>query len=188
MEERITELKSEKIYLREFKETDWRDVHKYASNPIVCRYQIWGPNTESDSQEFVNQVIKEASHNPRTRYVFAIIHKKTKQLIGAGELNVTDLTNRQGEIGYSLNPDYWGQGLATETTQLLVRLGFDQLKLHRIYATCDPRNVGSFKVMEKIGMKIEGRMRETLLLRDGWRDSYLYSILEEDWAKLDSKV
>ncbi len=72
-------------------------------------------------------------------------------------------------------------GYATEVSKLLIEFGFETLNLHRIFATCDLRNVGSYKVLEKIGMTKEGRIREDLLLKDGWRDSLLYSILEQEW-------
>ncbi len=65
----------------------------------------------------------------------------------------------------------------------MLGFGFRTLRLHRIYATCDPRNIGSAKVLEKVGMQKEGRMRENLKLKDGWRDSLLYSVLEQDGHK-----
>lgn len=64
---------------------------------------------------------------------------------------------------------------------LLVNFGFKELNLHRIYATCDPRNGASAKVLEKIGMVKEGRLRENLLIKGGWRDSFVYGILEHEW-------
>ncbi|MGE7916079.1 GNAT family N-acetyltransferase [Lysinibacillus xylanilyticus] len=175
----IDNLKGRRVILREMEEKDWIDVHTYASQPIVCQYQPWGPNSEKESQDFVKQVILDTTKNPRSRFVFAIIEKK--MLIGAGEINIRDFTNREGEIGYIVNPEYWGMGYATEVSKLLIEFGFETLNLHRIFATCDPRNVGSSKVLEKIGMTKEGRIREDLLLKDGWRDSLLYSILEQEW-------
>ncbi len=101
-------------------------------------------------------------------------------MVGAGELHIQDFHGHNGEIGYSLHPAFWGRGIATEAARLLIDFGFRKLHLHRIYATCDPRNTASFKVMEKAGLSYEGRMRENLLIKDGWRDSLLYSILETD--------
>jgi RimJ/RimL family protein N-acetyltransferase len=66
--------------------------------------------------------------------------------------------------------------------QLLLRFGFREMHLHRIFATCDPRNLASARVLEKIGMLYEGRMREVMLIRDGWRDSALYAVLEDEWG------
>lgn len=89
--------------------------------------------------------------------------------------------NSPNTFGNIINPDFWGMGYATEVAKLLIKLGFREFNLHRIYATCDPRNIGSSKVLEKIGMIFEGRMRENLLMKDEWRDSLLYSILDKEW-------
>ncbi|WGG48056.1 GNAT family protein [Rossellomorea sp. DA94] len=172
-------LSNERLWLREFTTSDWMAVHAYASQEIVCQYQPWGPNTEKESQDFVNQAIKDSVQNPRTRFIFAIIYDE--MLIGAGEFNIKDFTNKVGEIGYIVHPDYWGKGVATEVATLLINFGFGEHKLHRIYATCDPRNIGSSRVLEKVGMTKEGRIREDLLMKDGWRDSFLYSVLEHEW-------
>ena len=175
-------LESERIFLQEIEEKDWRDVHKYASQTIVCQYQPWGPNTEEESKSFVMQIIEDAKLKPRSRFVFAVFDKENNEMIGSGEFNLRDLSNKVGEIAYIINPDFWGKGIATEVANVLIEFGFKILHLHRIYATCDPRNIGSIKVLEKIGMTKEGRMREDLLIKDGWRDSLLYSILEQEFS------
>ena len=174
-------LDGERITLREMEERDWIGVHSYASQPSICQYQPWGPNTEEESQQFVRQVLSDTTRNPRSRFVFAVIENDV--LIGAGELNIQSFTNREGEIGYIIHPDYWGKGYATEVATLLINFGFTALSLHRIFATCDPRNVGSSKVLGKVGMTQEGRMRENILLEEGWRDSLLYSVLDREWRK-----
>lgn len=126
----------------------------------------------------MNQVIKDSTQEPKTRFVFAIIYNE--RMIGAGEINIRDFTNKGAEIAYIINPDYWGKGIATHAATLLIDFGFKKLKMHRIFATCDPRNIGSLKVLEKVEMTKEGRIRENLLIKDGWRDSLLYSILEHE--------
>lgn len=179
----IDNIKSEKVYLQGLEEKHWKDVHEYVSQDKVCQYQPWDPNTEQESQNFVKQVIIDANKEVRSRFVFAIVLKENGKMIGAGEFNIRDFTNKVGEIGYIVNPDYWGKGIATEVAKQLIEFGFKEFNLHRIYATCDPRNVGSSKVLEKIGMTNEGRIRENLLIKDGWRDSLLYSILEQEWVE-----
>ncbi len=144
----------ERICLREMEGRDWGDVHKYASQRIACQYQAWGPNTEEQSKAFVEQIIADAAKEVRTRFAFAIIENET--MIGTGELSMRDQLNKSGEIAYIINPDYWGRGIATEAARLLLGYGFHECHLHRIYATCDPRNIGSAKVLEKIGMTMEG--------------------------------
>ncbi|WP_282940238.1 GNAT family protein [Paenibacillus sp. RC67] len=174
-------LAGSRIYLRELKFTDWTDVHAYASQESVCRFQAWGPNEEEQSQLFVKQAMEDAEQLPRTRYVFAIMERATEKMVGSGEFNIRSVTDKSGEIGYIVNPEYWGQGFATESAKLLVDFGFKEFQMHRIYATCDPRNVGSSKVLFKIGMTQEGRLRDAMLIKDGWRDSFVFSILEHEW-------
>ena len=126
-------------------EKDWIDVHKYASQAVVCQYQPWGPDTEEESRAFVKQIIADSKRDIRTRFVFSIIEKENGRMIGSGELNIRDIINRIGEIAYIVNPDYWGKGIAREAAKLLIEFGFKELNLHRIYAKCDTRNIGSEK-------------------------------------------
>ncbi len=102
-------------------------------------------------------------------------------VVGMGELHVRSRGQRQGEITYVVHPRWWGQGVGTAIGNELLRRGFEEIGLHRIYATCDPRNAGSARVLRKLGMTWEGRHRHTALIRDGWRDSELFSILEDEW-------
>jgi RimJ/RimL family protein N-acetyltransferase len=176
-----TNLENEIIAFRDLKGSDWVDVHQYASQEIVCQYQPWGPNTEEESQSFVNQALIDSSKEPQSRFVFAIVHKKDASMIGCGEINIRDFQNKAGEISYIVNPAYWGKGIATDVARLLLDFGFKNLHLHRIFATCDPKNIGSSKVLEKCGMMFEGRIRHDLLMKDGWRDSLLYSMLEHEF-------
>lgn len=104
-----------------------------------------------------------------------------RDVVGTGELHVRSHKQRQGEISYVVHPRVWGQGIGTEIGRHLLARGFDELGLHRISATCDPRNLGSSRVLSKIGTTREGHLRHTSLLRDGRRDSLLFSCLEEEW-------
>ncbi len=168
--------------MRELEERDWIDVHKYASQGKVCQYQAWGPNTEKESKEFVGKVIHDAQLEPRSRFVFAVILKDSKEMIGSGEVIIRDNINRIGEISYIIHPHFWAKGFATEVGAVLVSYGFNELLLHRIIATCDPRNGASAKVLEKVGMTKEGKMRENVWIKNEWRDSLLYSVLEHEWV------
>ena len=91
--------------------------------------------------------------------------------------------NPEGWIGYSLNRKFWGQGYATEAAEALVKFGFGQLNLHRIFATCDPFNVASARVLEKAGMQREGHFRQHKWVKGKWRDSLLYAILDCEWRR-----
>ena len=72
-------------------------------------------------------------------------------------------------------------GLASNAALKLLDFGFNALRMHRIYATCDPRNTGSARVLQKIGMKEEGRIREDLWIKTEWRDSLLFGLLAHEY-------
>ncbi|MFC7713361.1 GNAT family N-acetyltransferase [Nonomuraea recticatena] len=161
---------------------DWRAVHSWASLAEVSRFQTWGPNTEEQTRAFVAAAAEAWSHRPQQRFAYAA--RVEGDVVGMGELHVRSRGNRQGEITYVVHPRFWGQGVGTEIGRELLSRGFEELDLHRIYATCDPRNLGSARVLSKLGMTWEGRHRHTTLIRDGWRDSELFSILEEEWRAI----
>ena len=108
--------------------------------------------------------------------VFAVL--ADGEVVGTAELRLDGPST--AEIGYGIHPRRWGQGIATAAARELLRMGFRDHGRHRIFGTCDPRNVASAAVLRRIGMRYEGRMRGTAQLRDGWRDSDLYAILVDD--------
>lgn len=110
----------------------------------------------------------------------AIELKSERKLIGAIRLAIVDRENRTGDFGYVLNRRYWNERYTTEAAYEVLRRGFSLLQLHRIWATCDTRNVASARVMEHIGMRREGCFVRDVLQRGEWRDSYLYALLENE--------
>ena len=177
----MTTLETDRLFLREFEEDDLQAIHEYASDPKVVRYMGWGPNTEKDTQKFLQRAFEQQRNQPRTDHDLAIILKAENHLIGSGGLYIGNPIHKEAELGYSLNRRFWGQGYATEAARAFVAFGFEELGLHRVYATCDPANVASARVMEKIGMQREGHLREHRWMKGKWRDSYLYAILEQEW-------
>ncbi len=179
----MTTLEAERLLLREFQEEDWRAVHEYGSDPEVVRLMPWGPNTEEESRNFIARQMALQGEEPRNHYGFAVVLEPQNPLIGSIALNVSSRENREGWIGYCFIRRFWGHGYATEAARAIVAFGFEQLELHRIFATCDPENVASGRVLKKIGMRREGRLREHKWQRGDWRDSYLYAILEYEWER-----
>ncbi|RIW37267.1 N-acetyltransferase [Bacillus salacetis] len=178
----MKKISGDRIILRELRESDWQDIHDYASQEKASRFQEWGPNTEEETKRFLSVALEDAVASPRSRFILGITIQTDSRLIGAAEINIRDFHNQSGEIGYIINPEYWGMGFAAEAAGLMIGFGFKELKLHRIYAKCHPDNEASIRVMEKSGMQREGTLRDHLKINDGWRDSRLYSILENEWA------
>lgn len=171
------ELQTARLLLREFVPADAPAVHAYASDESVTRFTDWGPNTVEETEEFFQEALSAGKAQPRNSYLFAITLNQSPA-IGCARLGIVSLGDRVGDLGYVLNAEYWGRGIATEATQRLLTFGFKDLGLHRIFATCHPDNIGSSRVLEKAGFQLEGRLREDKLVRGAYRDSLLYAILE----------
>lgn len=174
-------IRTKRLLLRDFKEIDWRDVHEYASDREVVRYMDWGPNTPEETRRFIKRASATRKRRPRHVYSLAMVSKSEDKVIGGCGINVSNPENREGWLGYCLNRRYWGRGYATETAKALIGFGFGQLNLHRIFATCDPNNTRSARVLEKAGMKWEGHIREHKWAKGKWCDSLLYAVLEPKW-------
>lgn len=160
------------VTLRPLALDDVDAVHDWARLPESCRYQTWGPNTYEQTQQYV-RVAVAATPN---RFVFAVL--LDGEVVGNAQLKLH--ARSTAEIAYVVHPRLWGQGIGTNAARELLRLGFGEHGRHRIYGTCDPRNLASATVLRKIGMRYEGRMRGTAYIRDGWRDSDLYARLADD--------
>jgi len=171
---------SERVYLRNFNSSDFNAVHMYAADPQVVRYFSWGPNTPEETLSFINSAAISAERQPRQRYDLAIILRSDETLIGGCGLYIQADRCFEAEIGYCLQRQYWGAGFGTEVAALLVYFAFNKLKLHRVFATCDPKNAASIRVLEKVGLKREGLMRGYMKQNDKWADSLLYAILKSD--------
>ncbi|MEU7428216.1 GNAT family protein [Streptomyces sp. NPDC040750] len=166
--------------MRKIEFADWRAVHSWASRAPVCRFQAWGPNTEEEPRAFLASAVEAWAHSPQQRFAYAAC--VVGDVVGMGCTSGTE-GNGKAEISYVVHPRVWGQGIGTAIGEELLARGFDDLQLHRIYATCDPRNIASARVLGKLGMTWEGRHRHTTLIRDGWRDSEMFSILEDEWRE-----
>jgi len=177
--ENLMELQTHRLLIREFAPGDENDVHEYASDPEVVRFMAWGPNTLEQTREF--HAKKLAPHpDPRIEYELAIVLKAERKLIGGVGMRIKNAAHREGDIGYVLNRRYWNRGIMTEAAGAMLELGFGELGLHRIYATCDALNAASARVMQKLGMQYEGRLRQNIFERGRWRDTLLYAMLESD--------
>jgi len=175
-------LETNRLILRQYTENDFAAVHSYANFRENLIYMLWGPNTENQTHEFIKREISKLHENPRKEYNFAIVLKDTESLIGGCGITIY---NTCGELGWILHRDYWKQGYGTEMGAALLKLGFEGLNLRRIIATCDAENYGSYRVMEKIGMRREGLFIEARpankLSNKKYGDELAYAILKSEW-------
>lgn len=174
-------LETERLILRDFVKGDWQAVLAYQSDPLYLRYNHWTERTPETVQEFVGWFLGQQSNVPRIKYQLAIVLKSTDQLIGNCGVRMDAPNSVEADIGYELSPQHWNCGYATEAARTIVDFGFDHFGVHRIWADCVADNVGSAHVLEKLGMKLEGRLRENKYFKGRWWNTLVYAILAEEW-------
>jgi len=181
------QLETPRLILREIEESDFAAIHGMGGNPANVEYMAWGPNSEDGTWSFIANAMKDAQADPRTNFEFAVVLKSTGQLIGTcGISREKDWHGRRfinGNLGWILHMDHWKRGYGTEFAAALIRFGFEELGLHRLHVSCDAENYGSWRVMERGGMRCEAVMKEAILGRNGqWHDQYEYAILRDEWT------
>lgn len=183
------ELKTNRLILRDLKISDFDDMQKYASDPESTFKVGWGPNDEAATRAFLKEAEKSAQQTPRVKYDFAVVEKESGRMAGSCGIYL-DENLEQGMIGYILHKDVWGRGYGTELVRELIRLSFEELRLHRIYATSDCDNPASYRLMEKNHMRLEGRFAKNRRREQTgeWIDTCLYAILQEEYRKRAENV
>lgn len=174
-----------RLTLREIVEDDWQAVLAYQAKPDYLRFYSWEQRTERDVQDFIKRFINWQKEQPRTKFQFAItLSAQPEQLVGICGIRKETADSQSAEMGYEIDPSFWGLGYATEAAQKLLTFGFDELQLHRIWAWTILDNVASCRVLEKIGMEREGQLRQNRWIKGRWRDTVIYGILSEEWKAL----
>lgn len=178
----MMELVTARLVLREFVAADWEAVLAYHQNPLYLRYYADTGRTPHQARAFVRMFLEQQAADPRIKFQLAVTLKETGALIGNCGVRLKQAGEICGDIGYELNPDYWGRGLATEAARAIVHFGFTELGLHRIWSWCVADNVGSARVLEKVGFKLEGRMRDHEYFKGRFWDTLIYGMLRSEWA------
>ena len=174
-------LETERLILRDFLKDDWQRVLQYQSDPLYLRYYEWTERTPEAVQEFVGWFLDHQQQKPRIKYQLAVVLKSNNQLIGCCGIRMDKPNAFQADIGYELDPKHWNHGYATEAAHAIVDFGFSTFGLHRVWSWCVADNLGSAHVLEKLGMRLEGRLRENEYYRDRWWDTLMYGILVNEW-------
>lgn len=171
------EIRTPRLVLRPYRAGDVYDVFAYASDREWARYlPVPVPYTQEDAEQFVEgQLTAPWATNPR----WAVVHDECV----AGGVDVRfRIDDGVGSIGYSLARWLWGRGLMTEVVRALIDTAFTVLlQLNRLEAATDERNLASQRVMEKVGMRREGLIRENHVIRGELTSEVWYGLLRREW-------
>ena len=178
----IPTLKTQRLVLRGIKVGDCFDMFEYARLAKVTKFLTWSPHPDV---EYTKNYLKMLGNHYKlgSFYDWAIIDTEQEKMIGTCGFTRFNLPNNSAEIGYVLNPEYWGRGIAVEAAREVVRFGFEELGLNRIEARYMVGNEASKRVMEKLGMSFEGVAREAVFVKDSYRDVGCCSILKSEYKE-----
>lgn len=178
---------TERLILRDFIDSDWEAVLAYQQDPLYLRYNEWTSRSAKEVRDFIQIFLDHQKQIPRFKFQFAITLKTTGGLIGNCGVRRNSPESHQADMGYELDPKFWGQGYATEAAHTMLDFGFSYMKLRRISAWCIAENVGSARVLEKIGMRLKGRVQEQHYFKGRWWDTLSYAIRYEEWQAKKQK-
>ena len=179
----IPKIETERLILRKITTDDVNDIFEYASVPEVTTFVLWETHrSKQDSLDFVK--FAEEQFNNNLSIIWGIEIKNEKKLIGTIDLRNWKAIHKCGEVGYVVSKKYWNKGYVSEATKAVIKFGFKELHMNRIEAHCEEENIGSWKVMEKCGMKFEGILREKVFIKGRFRTMKMYSILKKEWKEL----
>ncbi|HXJ64476.1 MAG TPA: GNAT family N-acetyltransferase, partial [Actinomycetota bacterium] len=152
------------------------------SREEVVRYLYEGPHDEDEVQRRLDLKITQRSiERPGDILRLAVLSKANGRVIGDVVLHWMDDEHRSAEVGFALHPDHQGKGYTTEAVQVLLRVAFEVLGLHRVFGRTEARNVASARVMEKLGMRQEAHFVENEFVKDEWQSELVYAILDREW-------
>ena len=182
----IPTLETERLILRRMKLTDLADVFDYAKRAEVSEFLLWYPH---DEPGFTRRYLKivDTKYKRGEFYDWAVVNKTDGKMIGTAGFTRFDIFNNSAEIGYVLNSEYWGRGLAAEASRAVITFGFEVLGLRRIEAKYMTGNSSSKRVAEKCGMCEEGILRESVYAKGKYVDVAVSSILYDEYKKITGK-
>jgi len=181
-------IETERLRLREHDPADAAAMSSLFNDIEVVRgtLSVPFPYTVAHAREWI------AGLRPKWIYEgkptsFAVVLRDGGVLVGSAGLNV-DAAHRRGELGYMYGRAHWGKGYATESCRALLRYGFETLRLHVVYASHWGWNEASGRVLERIGMRHEGVLREHGVRLGEVHDSVVYGLVAEEYETLRTGV
>jgi RimJ/RimL family protein N-acetyltransferase len=175
-----------RVRLRAIEDSDLDQIYAIFSDPKVMRYWSTPPlQTKDEAIELVHEI--QESNRSGAIMKWGVCLKPTDKVIGTVTLFNLDLTQGRAEIGYAQAQAYWGNGYTHEALQAVLAYAFDEMKLRRLEADVDPRNVASIKTVERLGFQREGFLRERWNVSGETQDAFFFGLLKREWLRpLDS--
>jgi RimJ/RimL family protein N-acetyltransferase len=180
----IYPIRTARLDLRPFEDDDLLDLYAFHSLPDVARYLYWEARTLEETRTALERKQSEVNlTHEGSRLTLAVVIQETARVIGEVSLTWQSVAHQQAEVGYLFHPEFQGRGYATEAVTAIMDLGFASGHFHRIYGRCDGRNVPSYRLMARLGMRREAHFIHNEIFKGEWGDELYYAILQTEWQK-----
>ncbi len=174
-----------RLFLRPFTEDDLDALFMIQSRADIAKYLYWEPRAREEvAAKLAERTTMTAIEAEGDTLLLAVARRDTGELIGDVNMQWLSAEHRSGEIGFVFHPDHHGKGYAGEAAVQLLRLGFEELGLHRIIGRLDADNRASGRLLERLGMRHEARFRQNEFVKGRWADEAVYAMLAEEWRDL----
>jgi RimJ/RimL family protein N-acetyltransferase len=176
-------LRTPRLDLRPYESSDLDHLRAMYAREDVSRYLYSEPMGED---ELVAYLAKKVAGRALARQGDGLnllgVLRGTGDVVGDVNLAWVSEEHRSGEVGFVLKPDFTGRGYATEMAAAMLRVGFDELGLHRVVGRLDARNAGSAAVLERLGMRREALLVDNEWIKGEWTSELDYALLADEWA------
>ena len=173
-------LRTERLALRWLTDADVPALYEIFSDAVVTRYWSRPPLPHAAAAAALLAEIRRGFAE-RTLFQWGIARRADDRVIGTCTLAALSTPHRRAELGYALGRTHWSRGYADEALHALLDFAFDTLALHRLEADVDPRNAPSIRVLERLGFRREGHLRERYHMGGELQDALLYGLLRREW-------
>ncbi len=175
-------LTGEKVVLRPVRRTDIEYFLKWFNDPEVTQYlSMYLPMTEMGEEKYIEE-LGTTRAGTNVSFVIEAIDEKHNTPIGNIALGNIHPKNHNAGFGIAIGEkNYWSKGYGTESAQLIIQYGFDQLNLHRITSSAISYNERSIRLHKRVGFVEEGRYREVDFKNGAYHDLVMFGLLKKEW-------
>ena len=172
-------IETERLILRPFRESDYADLFEFLSQLEDDEFEGYPGITYENGKEHLKDRVGSTEY-------WAVVLVSSGKVIGNVYCGDRDFATK--EVGYIINKDYQRKGYATEALSAVISYVFQE-GAHRVYAECDPRNISSWKLLEKAGFHREAHLKQNVYFRMDergnpvWKDTFIYALIESEYKK-----
>jgi len=178
--EQFPSLQTERLILRQIVPTDAADLYRIFADDESMRYWSCRPfSSLKQADKLVESMARAFLEGSGIHW--AITLRNENRLIGKCGYNEWRKAHRRGDISYIIDRRQWGKGLVSEALRAVLEYGFNRMNLHSVEAGVTPGNDASTRMLQKLGFRLEGHLKESFLVEDVFVDSLIYSLLRKEW-------